>query len=229
MTQRTEANDPFCLTPPDADVLLSAAPWTRFAALGDSIVEGLGEPLEGYGDAPWVDRVGEALRRVTPGFEWRNFGRRYLRAGQVREEQLQAALDFNPDLACVFCGGNDLMTLEPVDLDAVEQELDAMVGTLVDHGATVLTFTLQDIWKAYPELPQEPLRPRIESLNDIVRKLSDRHGALLVEQRDFPPVADTDIYASDMLHPSARGHAVVASLVVQRLAASLGAATPGHA
>src|SRR5204863_61770 len=49
--------DPFRLRPGEAERLLDGHPWTRFAVLGDSIAEGVGDAVDGYGDLGWADRV----------------------------------------------------------------------------------------------------------------------------------------------------------------------------
>jgi len=144
----------------------------------------------------------------------------------VRVRQLEPALAFAPDLACLFCGGNDLLR-EDFEAADVEAEIDAMTAAFVDRGAVVANFTMQDIWLAIPEMPVEPLRPRQLELNDAVRRVSARHGTVLIEQRGLPPVADRNLYASDLMHASARGHAVIAALVAQRLGERLATASAG--
>lgn len=69
-----EAADPYCLRPGEAAALLAGHPWRRFAAIGDSIAEGLGEPSPGYPDQPWIDRIAaeleDAVRPEDPGPEY---------------------------------------------------------------------------------------------------------------------------------------------------------------
>ena len=61
-----EAADPYCLRPGEAATLLAGHPWRRFAVLGDSIAEGVGDPVPGYEHLGWADRVAAALRQHRP-------------------------------------------------------------------------------------------------------------------------------------------------------------------
>jgi lysophospholipase L1-like esterase len=145
-----------------------------------------------------------------------NLGRRDLRAAEVREQQLKQALDFQPDLASVVCGGNDMLVPE-FDPDAVEHELDLLVRSFREIGADVLTFTLQDITAVFPELAGLGLRERIESLNERTRVVSARHDAMVADMWAHPTCGDRNFFSADMLHASMRGHAVLASVAVNCL------------
>jgi lysophospholipase L1-like esterase len=215
-----EAGDPYCVTAADADRLLQGARWRRFVVVGDSLAEGLGDVTDGYESVPWGERVAAALRRQQPELAFVNLGERGLRTGEVRAQQLDAAIAFEPDLAAVVCGGNDLL-VEDLQLDQVESELDAIVGGLRSSGADVVTFALQNITLAWPELA--PLEPRVRQLNDRVRAVSARHGALLIDMWAHPVCADRDVYSADLMHSSMRGHAVLAAELVRRLGAALAA------
>jgi lysophospholipase L1-like esterase len=209
-----EAQDPYCLTDDEADALLKGAPWTRFAVLGDSLAEGLGEPTPGYRALPWADRTREALARQQPDLQYLNLGLRDLVAAEVRERQLQPALDFAPDLAAVVCGGNDLFK-GGFDVDKVEAELEGIIAPLQRSGAQVVTYSLMHISKAFPRLAF--LDAMMELLNERVRAVADRNGALVVEMWDHPGCADTGLFASDKVHSSMRGHAVLGSETIKRI------------
>ena len=211
-----ERADPHCLSDTEADELLRGAPWQRFVVMGDSLAEGLGEPLDGYAFVPWGDRVADALRRVTPELAYRNVGRRYLRTAEIRNRQLVAALDFAPDLAAVTAGGNDILA-DDFDPAAVERDLDGIIGPLREAGAEVLTWTMWDIGRAFPELRDTPLLPRVAQLNEVWRAVARRHATLHTEQEGHPVTAERDILSSDLMHASARGHAVVAATTIRRL------------
>ena len=62
-----EQSDPFCLTAGEADTLLDGHPWHRFAILGDSVAEGLTDPVDGYHPLAFPDRVRVELTRHRPG------------------------------------------------------------------------------------------------------------------------------------------------------------------
>ena len=210
-----EARDPYCIADAEVDRLLDGAPWRRFVLLGDSLAEGVGDESPGYRSSPWAERIAAALRRQQPELEFANLARRGLRAAEVRAEQLQRARQLEPDLAGVICGGNDLL-VEPFDAGGVAAELETMIVALQGSGAEVITWTLQDITRAWPALA-EGLLARLMALNDVVRAVSARHGTILVDQWSSPACAEQSIYSADLMHSSMRGHAVVAAATVRRL------------
>ena len=221
-TYPAEAADPYCLSPEQADELLAGAPWRRFVVLGDSIAEGIREEMEGFGPDPWADRVADALRRQQPDLLYENLGVMGLRAAEVRAWQLDRALELEPDLGCVICGGNDLL-VRRFDGAAVEEEIDTMVGALRDTGADVITYTMYDIHAALDMPPEfgKDLRDRLDDLFERMRSVARRHDTLHVELAPHPSSAQADIYASDFQHCSTRGHAICASLTIERLGAAL--------
>ena len=214
-------------TDSEQTALLRGAPWQRLAVLGDSIAEGVREPLDGYRDLSWIDRIAEPLRANVPQLDVLNLGRRGLVAAEVRAGQLDAALAFRPDLAIVVAGGNDALhdTFAP---DAVEAELDAMVGALRDAGADVVMLELLDIVAAGLVPPEHaaPIGSRLRRLAQLTRAVAERHGAILVGMRRHPASADPSVYATDRLHLNVRGHAIVGREAVRALAAAIGSILP---
>ena len=202
--------------------LLSGARWRRVAVLGDSIAEGVREPLDGYRDLSWIDRIAAPLRDAAPDLALLNLGRRNLLAAEVRASQLAPALAFRPDLAIVSAGGNDALR-RAFDPGAVERELVAIVGPLRRAGADVLLLELMDIVASGLVPPEQAavLDARMRRLAELTRRVARRHGAILVEMRGHPASADPGVYARDRLHLNARGHAIVGSEAVRALSAAI--------
>jgi lysophospholipase L1-like esterase len=213
----TEQSDPYCLSAEQTDELLRGKSWKRFAVLGDSLAEGLMDELDGYRSLSWAQRVRDALARLQPEFAYNNLGYRGLLTAQVRERQLGPALEFQPDLATVVCGGNDMMTPQ-FNRGAVEQDIDAMVSALIDAGATVFVFGLMNITAAVSEF--DMLKPRLMALNASVRKVAERRGAVFVNLWDHERAGDRNLYSADLLHMTARGHAHIAAITIKTLAQS---------
>lgn len=212
---RTEANDPLLLTAREISELVAPAPWRRFAVMGDSVAEGLGDASPGYTTAPWADRVAGALRVAHPELEYLNTGRATATIAQVREGQLQRVLDFAPDLVHINCGGNDLFAPEQ-DLDAVEDALDRLFADVRASGARLSTFTLAD---AYPDRLRE-FRSRFAAFAGIVRRVSARHDAIMAELWEHPARLRQDWLSADRIHLTMAGHAVVATEMIRVLGRS---------
>ncbi|WP_091660893.1 SGNH/GDSL hydrolase family protein [Micromonospora auratinigra] len=220
----TEATDPWCLRAGESVELLRGHPWRRFVVLGDSVAEGLCEPVEGYPDLQWADRIAAELRAVRPELAYLNLGRRGLRAHEVRAAQLGPALAFAPDLALVVCGGNDAFR-PGYDPAAVDAELTALVGALRDAGADVVTVGMFDVSHspAVPAALRAGLGERMRLLAAHTRALGERLGTLHVHLTDHPLVADPSLYSSDGRHGSARSDAIAAAETVRVLGARLAA------
>lgn len=194
-------------------------PWRRYVAMGDSIAEGVGDPVPGYPDGGWPSMVARSLTALRPDLAFHNLGQRYLTTRQIRERQLERALELEPDLVTVAAGGNDML-IQKFDAALTEHELDAMVAALRGAGVHVFTITLYDIFAASGVMPQEAtdyLRPRFEALCDAVRSVAARHELPMFDFARCDLSADRTIYSSDLQHANQRGHALAADLVLRAL------------
>ncbi|MEV6600136.1 SGNH/GDSL hydrolase family protein [Actinoplanes sp. NPDC051346] len=218
----SEVTDPFCLRAGESADLLGGHPWRRFVVLGDSVAEGLCEPVAGYSELQWADRIAAELRAVAPALAYLNLGRRGLRAHEVRARQLDDALGFAPDLALVVCGGNDAFRTSFVPAE-VDVEVAAMITPLRQAGADVLTVGMFDVSHspAVPPAVRPGLGERMRLLSTHTRALAARLGCLHVHLTDHPAVADPTLYSGDGRHGSARSDAIAAAETVRRLGAHL--------
>lgn len=217
-----ETTDPHCLAPGEAEQLLAGHPWRRYAVLGDSVAEGLTEPVDGYHPLAFADRLRVELARVRPELAYLNVGRRNLRAAEVRAEQLPAALAFRPDLALVICGANDAMRPGyEARADAVDAELAAIVRPLQRAGARVVTVSLF-VMPEYPSLPGwlgPAFSRRMLLLARRTTALAETLGTIHVDLSTHPAIAEGGrLTAADGLHGNARSHAIAAAELIRRLA-----------
>ncbi len=219
-----EAADPYCLRPGEAAALLAGHPWRRFVVLGDSIAEGVGDPVPGYHRLPLADRVAAELAEARPGLAYLNLGVRGLRVREVRARQLDPALAFEPDLALVVCGAND--ALRPgyeSRADAVDREYAAIVQALQQAGALTVTVSLF-IWPSFPNLPIWLTPPPAERMATLARRtaaLAAALGTVHVDLAAHPAAADPRTVSADGLHTNARGQAIAAAQTIRCLGARL--------
>jgi lysophospholipase L1-like esterase len=223
-TFQREAEDPALLKEAEAQHLIHNAPWERLCIIGDSGAEGISEPVPGYRDLVWGERVVAELQRVQPDMRHVNLGQRDLLAAQVRETQLHQALEFEPDLLIAFLGGNDI--LRPTfDAAALEAEFIAIISPFLERGVVVVTSGLFDITSSphVPEKYRAVMSQRIAQYSELVKELAARLDLLYL---DLPsnPANTEDIYSSDGLHLNARGHAILATEVIRALGGKLAAA-----
>ena len=220
-----ERQDPHCLLPEEMAALLRPTPWRRLAVLGDSIAAGVGDPVRGYRDLSWADRLSGAIATAHglsgPGARHLDLGVPGRRARQVREDQLDRALAHAPDLAVVAAGANDALR-RSFDPALVAGELDGIVGPLAAGGCLVVTFGVLDLSGTglVPESMRADLRRRLIGLNEVSRAVARRHDGLFVDFFDHP-ARDDGIFSADLIHPNRRGHA--------HISAALGYALAGRA
>jgi hypothetical protein len=125
----------------------------------------------------------------------------------VREDQLDAALALEPDLASVLCGLNDVLR-KHCDVADVAGHIDSMVGALRATGADVIAVTFPD------PVPVNPLASRavarVRRLNAAIRDLAARHGAKLVDLEAHAVSSDRRLWDVDRLHANPEGHRRIA-------------------
>ncbi|MBB4912216.1 SGNH/GDSL hydrolase family protein [Actinophytocola algeriensis] len=224
MHSLTESEDPHCLRAGDSARLLAGHPWRRFAVLGDSVAEGLAEPLPGYSEVQFADRVARELAATAPGLDYLNLGHRGLRAREVRAGQLGPALDFEPDLALLVCGANDAFpaTYKP---DAVDAELRTMITALRAAGADVLTLGLFNVsYSPSPRIPdwlRPGLRKRMRELSARTSAIAEELGTLHVNLTGHPAATDPGLFAADGRHVNGRGDAIALAETVRVLGTHL--------
>ncbi|TDF43593.1 SGNH/GDSL hydrolase family protein [Streptomyces sp. WAC05374] len=202
----------------------------RFAALGDSLTAGVGDPVEG-GRRGWAallagglveegedTGVGGRVGGAAPGepggraVEFRNFAVSGARTRDVAESQLPRALAYRPDVASVVVGVNDTLR-RTFDLTELALALDRVCGRLSAGGTVLLTACLPDpgAMLGLPPPLARPLARRQRSVNAVVHALSARYGAVHLHMADAAWVEDRALWSADRLHPGERGHRTIAA------------------
>lgn len=191
----------------------------RFVALGDSLTEGVGDPVEG-GRRGWAALLAEGLGAdagpgegpgvgvgVRPGVEFVNLAVSGAQTRDVLDRQLSAALELRPDVASVVIGVNDTLRCT-FDIHAVTARLDAVYGALRERGAVLLTACLPDpgAMLGLPGALARPLARRQRAVNTVVHALSERHGAVHLHASEGAWLTDRAMWSADRLHPGERGH-----------------------
>jgi lysophospholipase L1-like esterase len=182
--------------------------YSRYVALGDSTTEGMDDPRPDGTYRGWADRLAERLAGDNPGLLYANLAVRGRRTHQVREEQLAPALAFEPDIATVFSGLNDLLRRR-YDPDETAGHVEAMFSALRATGATVLTLTMPDLSRVIPYA--RIVRPRVLAYNDAIRAIAAQHGVLVLDLAAEPVTVDPRLWSVDRLHASTLGHERIAA------------------
>jgi lysophospholipase L1-like esterase len=187
--------------------------WTRVVGVGDSVIAGIGDPVDGCPDVSWFDHV---VGMLGPDATAVNLGVVGLRSAAIRQTQLDRALAARPDLVLLSAGGNDMFARD-FDPDAVTDDVDSMVGALRAAGADVLMFGFYDIGHllAVPPAVRDRLSVNNRVLAAITADAARRHGAIHIDNSHRQVAAD--LMSADGIHFNRRGHAHIAATVAEVL------------
>jgi len=206
-----------------ASALASHPPVTgrqsSYAALGDSFTAGTGcDP-----GVSWADRLAAGLRSRNSRLLYRNFAVDGATSADVLR-QVGPALQLEPDLVSVVCGGNDVLRTRRPDVEGYAERLDRIFSRFEElPGVTLATATSPTRWSFLGLGPRTARRVEaaIADVNEATREIARAHDVLCLEVAGHPGLEDPENFSEDGLHPSALGHArtarAFASLLEQRL------------
>jgi lysophospholipase L1-like esterase len=194
---------------------------TRLVALGDSITLGVGDPVRtGAGQRGWrgwARLLGEGL----PDPDVAILASNGACAADVERDQLPAALRLAPDIASVVIGVNDTLRagFDPARIEAAAART---VGALRAAGAEVLTMRLPDPGRmlGVPGVLARPLARRAHQVNEVMDALAGRFETIHFDAAADDQAYDPRMWAVDRLHPSERGHRLIARRFHALLAAA---------
>lgn len=176
----------------------------RFVALGDSLTEGVGDPVAD-GWRGWAALLAGGLAEEP--VEFTNLAVSGAQTREVLEQQTPAGLALRPDVVSVVIGVNDTLRCT-FDIHAVAERLDKVYAAFTEQGATLLTACLPDPGSmlGLPGSLARPLARRQRAVNRVVHALSDRYGAVHLHAAEEAWITDRAMWSADNLHPGEQGH-----------------------
>ncbi|MFJ8002356.1 SGNH/GDSL hydrolase family protein [Streptomyces sp. NPDC096310] len=182
----------------------------RFAALGDSLTFGIGDPVDSGAWRGWATLLGAAFGDED-GTAFRNFAVSGALTRDVEERQTPDALAFAPDIASVVVGVNDTLR-RAFDIQDLAPRIDRICAALAAHGTVLLTACLPDpgAMLGLPAPLARPLARRQRAVNAVVHTLATRYDTVHLHLADTAWVADRTLWSADRLHPGERGHRMIA-------------------
>jgi phosphatidylinositol alpha 1,6-mannosyltransferase len=177
---------------------------TTYVAMGDSFTAGT-DPSA----TRWPDELARSL-----GGRYVNLAVVGATSQDVENEQLERALELEPDVVTLVCGANDVLFSTRPDADAYAERLSRMFERLRRERPDVMILTA-----TYPDISQFlDLRPRsrirvelgMRRFNAACRKVAKRHKVVLLEGFDHPVTAERTAFAEDGFHLGEEGHRAAA-------------------
>jgi lysophospholipase L1-like esterase len=191
-------------------------PTMRLTVLGDSFVEGRGDPDPDGGFRNWATLLAESLG-VRPD-RWRNLGTYRATTQDVVDRQLPRALADQAALVGVVVGTNDVVS----DWDAARYRanVERILGSLSGTGTVVFTAGYPDMPARLPipESFKRLLRARFAEANEALAAAAHRHDVVVLDLARCPHWAAGDVWSADGLHPNAAGHRRFAAAICAALA-----------
>ena len=190
---------------------------TTFVALGDSITLGIGDRGPSRAWRGWASLLAEGLREPR----LHNLAASGAQCADVERDQLPRALELRPDIASVIIGINDTLR-SSFDRRRIARSAEHTVGALRSAGAEVLTIRLPDpgLMLGLPAALARPLARRIHAVNSVMDDVTDQFGTLVFDAASDPETYDRRMWSVDRLHPSERGHRLIAGRFYDQLAAA---------
>jgi lysophospholipase L1-like esterase len=189
----------------------------RLTVLGDSFVEGRGDPAPGGGYGGWAPRFAGLLG--LPAAAVRNLGTYQATTQDVVERQLPKALAGKPPLIGVIVGVNDLV--QNYDPERFRRNLRTIFDALSGMDTTVFTASYPDIPGNLP-VPdgfRRLLRTRFGEANTALAEVTAATGTLRLDIAAAEEWADKAMWSPDGLHPSPLGHRRFAESMADHVAA----------
>ena len=177
---------------------------TTYVAMGDSFTAGL-EP----GQTRWADELAREL-----GAHYVNLASVGATSELVELEQLERALELEPDVVTLVCGANDVLFDTRPDPEAYAARLSRMFTRLRRElpNAQIVPATYPDISRFLKLRPRTRARvvEGMERFNSAIRSVARRHDVVVMESFDHPAATARETYAADGFHPSPEGHRAAA-------------------
>lgn len=187
-----------------------------FVALGDSVTEGVGDPVEGFPHLGAHDQLAGRLRELNPDLNYVNLARRGLLSSEILATQLEPAKTLEPDLISVIAGANDLL-MRKWNPEQFEADFETMLAAFPT--ATRLTMTLPNF--SIPLGMPATMKARFErqwaQANEIIRRLAQEHAALLLDIGANAEFHQLDVWSADHVHPNSRGYTLTAQAMAKLL------------
>jgi lysophospholipase L1-like esterase len=185
--------------------------YVRFAALGDSATSGVGDPAHDGTLRGWARILADAIGQ-SHDVSFCNVAVPGATTADVWRAQLPEALRHRAQVASLIVGLNDTMraSWDPV---AIRTSLLMSAAGLTSRGALLMTVRFHDHARVM-RLPRPLARlmtGRLEELNEVLEEVHERYGGVQLDLSAIPEVYEPRSWSADRLHPSERGHRLLAA------------------
>lgn len=189
--------------------------WQQYVALGDSFTVGTGDAVNGIAPLSATDQLAVILQRTRTDFRYSNLARPSLTSTEIRTEQLEFALELQPDLVSIVGGGNDILS-RAWNPERFEKEMYSMFEPFVRKGATLITATLPH----FPMITSLPipigqrLKRNIDNANIIIQRLAKELGGACLNMGPTYIPYNPAHWSTDGIHPNTLGYCEISRRLI---------------
>ncbi|WP_062526082.1 SGNH/GDSL hydrolase family protein [Demequina rhizosphaerae] len=186
----------------------------RYAAIGDSFTEGVGDPQPDGTMRGWADLVAIGLAQAHGSVEYANLAIRGRLVEPIATEQLDAALALDPlpDVLTFNGSGNDMMR-PGWDASRIEELTRRVVDLTAEAGVRLVLLSGPDPTERLPR--GRNFAERADQLMDIVDRLDAAYDHMtFVDNYRDPEMRRAAYWDADRLHLNPLGHSRVAARVL---------------
>ena len=188
-----------------------------YIAMGDSTVEGIGATEKAKSFA-WV--IYDVLKKENRSTKFYNLGKSGARIKDIIDNQLQQALDLNPDFVLISVGANDLRAR--TKLADFERDLKYLVDAIMSHTPAKLIINSIPDFSGLSSVPffiRFYVRNMVKKFNNVLRRQAsesqasfvDLHSGGSIFTKNYP-----ELISSDGFHPSDLGYAFWAAAIISQ-------------
>ena len=172
------------------------------------------DEVEGIALKSWVDHF---VQLCVNDIEYANFAKRGLVTKEIRSQQLEKALTFNPDLVSLIAGANDVLKGR-WNHYAYKEDMKCMIDTLSKTGADIMIANLPDFTVRLPfSTEKQVLKEQLLEANEVILSLSREHQLHHIDFWNHQLVNDNTLWSKDFIHPNSKGYVKVAELIFSSL------------
>lgn len=189
----------------------------RVVALGDSITLGVGDHERGDVPCGWAAHVAHCLGASS----FVNLAANGTRARTLAATQLPRALVELPDIVLMTVGGNDVLRGD-FQADEVRDRVADVIARLERPGRVILLLTIDRVrlFAVLGKRVDAVMARRVRQLNQALLDAVAGTSVTVLDGAAVFASAGSDAWHVDRIHPSARGHRVLAAAALEALAGS---------
>lgn len=200
----------------------------KLVVIGDSFVEGRGDPAPDGGYRGWIPDFARLLGIGEE--ECRNHGEHLATTGVVLARQLGAVRAARPQLTGMIAGFNDIVG--EYRASEFRDNLREIFGGMTRYASVAFTATYPDVTERMALMPpaRAEIRNRTDDANCALRAVSTEFGMVCLDAaREWQEWQDAKLWSADGIHPNRQGYLRFAARLADAVAESMGVLLNGAA